>query len=87
MFLSTLLHRKPGNKVSVQIGGLTSMPSFPPLIVIDGLPTNNFNPRGIDPGSRLVIQNDHQISLLNGTDKAKTMFSINFFENRGTQTP
>lgn len=36
-------------------------------------------------GSQLGLQNNHQISMLNGTDKAKTMFSLNLFENRGTQ--
>jgi TonB-linked SusC/RagA family outer membrane protein len=36
-------------------------------------------------GSQLGIQNNHQISMLNGTENAKTMFSLNLFENRGTQ--
>lgn len=36
-------------------------------------------------GSQLGLQNNHQISLSNGTDKAKSMFSLNLFENRGTQ--
>jgi hypothetical protein len=36
-------------------------------------------------GSQLGLQNNHQLSLQNGTDNAKTMFSLNFFENQGTQ--
>jgi TonB-linked SusC/RagA family outer membrane protein len=36
-------------------------------------------------GSQLGLQNNHQLTLLNGTEKAKTMLSLNFFENRGTQ--
>ncbi|CAN5912072.1 hypothetical protein BH24BAC1_BH24BAC1_32090 [soil metagenome] len=36
-------------------------------------------------GSQLGLQNNHQLTLLNGTEKAQTMLSLNFFENRGTQ--
>src|SRR5690606_34061433 len=36
-------------------------------------------------GSQLGMQNNHQIALSSGTDKSKTMISLNFFENRGTQ--
>jgi TonB-linked SusC/RagA family outer membrane protein len=38
-----------------------------------------------DAGSQLGLQNDHQLTLTNGTEKAKTMLSLNFYENRGTQ--
>lgn len=38
-----------------------------------------------DAGTQLGMQNNHQLTLLNGTEKAKTMLSLNFFENRGTQ--
>ena len=38
-----------------------------------------------DAGSQLGMQNDHQLTLSNGTDKTKTLLSLNFFENRGTQ--
>ncbi|MEJ7682756.1 MAG: TonB-dependent receptor plug domain-containing protein [Segetibacter sp.] len=36
-------------------------------------------------GSQLGMQNNHQLTLLNGTDKGRTMFSVNFYDNRGTQ--
>lgn len=36
-------------------------------------------------GSQLGIQNNHQLTLTNGTDKARTMFSLNYYENQGTQ--
>ena len=46
----------PVGNVSVQIRGLTSMRSAPPLVVIDGLPTNNFNLRDINPNDIASIQ-------------------------------
>lgn len=46
----------PTGNVNVQIRGLTSMRSAPPLIVIDGLPTNNFNIRDINPNDIASIQ-------------------------------
>lgn len=46
----------PVGNVNVQIRGLTSMRSAPPLIVIDGLPTNNFNLRDINPNDIASIQ-------------------------------
>ncbi len=36
-------------------------------------------------GTRAGIQQNHQLTISNGTDKAKTMFSVNYFENQGTQ--
>lgn len=36
-------------------------------------------------GHRLGLQNNHQITLTNGTDKAKTLLSLNYYENQGTQ--
>lgn len=36
-------------------------------------------------GSQLGMQNNHQLTLSTGTDKARTMFSVNFYDNRGTQ--
>jgi TonB-linked SusC/RagA family outer membrane protein len=36
-------------------------------------------------GSQLGMQNNHQLTLANGTDKARTLFSLNFYENQGTQ--
>lgn len=38
-----------------------------------------------EAGSQLGMQNNHQLTLSNGTEKATTMFSLNFFENQGTQ--
>ena len=36
-------------------------------------------------GTRNGIQQNHQLTISNGTEKAKTMFSVNYFENQGTQ--
>lgn len=36
-------------------------------------------------GSQLGLQNNHQITISHGTETAKTMFSVNFYDNRGTQ--
>lgn len=36
-------------------------------------------------GSQLGLQNNHQLTVSNGTDKAKTLFSVNYYDNRGTQ--
>ncbi len=36
-------------------------------------------------GSQLGFQNNHQLTVSNGSDKAKTLFSVNFYDNRGTQ--
>lgn len=36
-------------------------------------------------GSQLGLQNNHQVTISNGTDKAKTLFSMNYYENQGTQ--
>lgn len=36
-------------------------------------------------GSQLGIQNNHQLSVLSGTEKSKTMFSVNVYDNKGTQ--
>ena len=35
--------------------------------------------------SQLGLQNDHQLSVSNGTDKLKSLFSLNYHENQGTQ--
>lgn len=43
------------------------------------------NTNWMKEGSRLGMQQNHQLSVFNGTDKAKTMFSLNYFENQGTQ--
>mgnify|MGYP003639807036 CR=1 FL=1 len=36
-------------------------------------------------GSQLGLQNNHQLTISNGTEKAKTLFSLNYYENQGTQ--
>lgn len=36
-------------------------------------------------GSQLGIQNNHQITVSNGSDKAKTLLSVNIYDNKGTQ--
>ena len=36
-------------------------------------------------GSQLGMQNNHQLTLTNGTDKARTLFSLGYYENQGTQ--
>ncbi|WP_207434789.1 SusC/RagA family TonB-linked outer membrane protein [Sabulibacter ruber] len=36
-------------------------------------------------GTRLGIQNNHQITLTNGTEKSRTLLSLNYYENKGTQ--
>lgn len=36
-------------------------------------------------GSQLGLQNNHQLTVSNGTDKSKTMFSVNYYDNKGTQ--
>jgi TonB-linked SusC/RagA family outer membrane protein len=38
-----------------------------------------------DEISQLGLQNNHQLTLTNGTEKAKTLFSLNYYENQGTQ--
>ncbi|QHT65199.1 SusC/RagA family TonB-linked outer membrane protein [Rhodocytophaga rosea] len=38
-----------------------------------------------DAGSQLGLQNNHNLTISNGTDKARTMLSLNYHENRGTQ--
>lgn len=38
-----------------------------------------------DAGSQLGMQNNHQLTVSNGTDKSKTLFSLNYYENQGTQ--
>jgi TonB-linked SusC/RagA family outer membrane protein len=35
--------------------------------------------------SQLGLQNDHQLTVSNGTDKLKSLFSLNYHENQGTQ--
>jgi TonB-linked SusC/RagA family outer membrane protein len=36
-------------------------------------------------GSQLGIQNNHQITVSNGSDKSKTLLSVNIYDNKGTQ--
>ncbi|MBF9255729.1 TonB-dependent receptor [Pontibacter sp. 172403-2] len=36
-------------------------------------------------GSQLGLQNNHQLTISNGTERATTLLSLNFYENRGTQ--
>ena len=36
-------------------------------------------------GSQLGIQNNHQLSVLSGAEKSRTMFSVNVYDNKGTQ--
>jgi TonB-linked SusC/RagA family outer membrane protein len=38
-----------------------------------------------DAISQLGLQNDHQLTISNGTEKSKTLFSMNYHENQGTQ--
>jgi TonB-linked SusC/RagA family outer membrane protein len=38
-----------------------------------------------EAGSQLGLQNDHQLTISNGTEKSKTLFSLNYHENQGTQ--
>ena len=38
-----------------------------------------------DAGSQLGLQNNHNLTISNGTDKARTLLSLNYHENRGTQ--
>ncbi|MDQ6479432.1 TonB-dependent receptor [Dyadobacter sp. LHD-138] len=38
-----------------------------------------------DAGSQLGLQNNHQITLTNGNQNVRNMFSVNYYENRGTQ--
>lgn len=38
-----------------------------------------------EEGSQLGMQNNHQLTLSSGTEKTKTMFSLNYYENQGTQ--
>ncbi len=38
-----------------------------------------------DAGSQLGLQNNHQLTLSNGTEKVKTLLSLNYYENRGIQ--
>lgn len=38
-----------------------------------------------DEGSQLGLQNNHNITLTNGTEKAQSMFSVNYYQNQGTQ--
>lgn len=39
----------------------------------------------IKAATQLGIQQNHQLSIMNGTEKAKTMLSLNYYENKGTQ--
>ncbi|HLR31828.1 MAG TPA: TonB-dependent receptor plug domain-containing protein, partial [Fodinibius sp.] len=36
-------------------------------------------------GTQLGLQNDHKITVSNGTDRSSSLFSLNYYENRGTQ--
>ncbi|GGF25485.1 SusC/RagA family TonB-linked outer membrane protein [Echinicola rosea] len=38
-----------------------------------------------EEGSQLGIQNNQQLSLSHGSERAKTLFSLNYYENQGTQ--
>lgn len=38
-----------------------------------------------DAGSQLGLQNNHQLTLTNGNKNVRNMFSVNYYENRGTQ--
>lgn len=38
-----------------------------------------------DEGTQLGLQNKHSITVTNGTEKARTMLSLNYYENKGTQ--
>lgn len=43
------------------------------------------NTNWLDAISQLGIQNNHQITVSGGNDKATTLLSLNFFQNQGTQ--
>src|SRR6185312_13032948 len=47
------------------------------------MPSANTN--WLDAISQLGIQNNHQITVSGGNDKATTLLSLNFFQNEGTQ--
>ena len=36
-------------------------------------------------GTQLGLQNNHQLTASSGTDNTKTLFSLNYYENQGTQ--
>jgi TonB-linked SusC/RagA family outer membrane protein len=38
-----------------------------------------------EEGTQLGVQNNHTVTLTSGTEKAKSMFSLNYYENQGTQ--
>lgn len=38
-----------------------------------------------DEGTRLGIQNNHTLTITNGTEKSTQMFSLNYYENQGSQ--
>jgi len=38
-----------------------------------------------DEGTQLGLQNNHNVSISNGSEKAKTLFSLNYYKNEGTQ--
>jgi TonB-linked SusC/RagA family outer membrane protein len=39
----------------------------------------------MEAGSQLGLQSDQQLSIFNGTDKLKSLLSLNYYENQGTQ--
>jgi len=43
------------------------------------------NTNWMKEATRLGMQQNHQLSISNGTERAKTMLSINYYENQGTQ--
>ncbi|MBK5191745.1 MAG: TonB-dependent receptor [Flavobacteriaceae bacterium] len=38
-----------------------------------------------DEGTRLGIQNNHNLTMTGGSEKSKSMLSLNYYENQGTQ--
>lgn len=78
----------PVGNVNVQIRGLTSMRSAPPLIVIDGLPTNNFNLRDINPNDIASIQvlKDAASASIYGSRAASGVILIETKKGRAGET-
>ncbi len=68
----------PGENVSIEIRGLTSTSSAPPLIVIDGLPTNA-NLREINPGDieSMQVLKDAASASIYGSRAASGVILIN----------
>lgn len=47
------------------------------------MPSSNTN--WFDAGTRTSIQHNHQITISGGSERSSSLFSLNYFENQGTQ--